>query len=111
MSRMGISMCVCVCEGCVNIRNYHIQSNVVKSKTTYSEHYLCLWLLRATTHIHVTERSGNFVVEDCLALNCNLSSLFVFPNKFFDTLMVKFKVVLCLLAYTLPLINQPNGLD
>ena len=28
-----------------------------------------------------------------------------------STLMVKFKVVLCLLAYTLPLINQPNGLD
>ena len=31
--------------------------------------------------IHVTERNCNFVVEDCLALNCNLSSLLVFPNK------------------------------
>ena len=31
--------------------------------------------------INVTDDSSNFEVEDCFALNCNLSSLYVFPNK------------------------------
>ena len=31
--------------------------------------------------INVTDKSCSFVVEDCLALNCNLSLLFVLPNK------------------------------
>ena len=31
--------------------------------------------------IYVTDKNCNFVVEDCFALNCNLSSLLVFPNK------------------------------
>ena len=31
--------------------------------------------------MNVTDESCNFVVEDCLALNCNPSSLLVFPNE------------------------------
>ena len=30
--------------------------------------------------VNVTDRNCNFVVEDCLALNCNLSSLLAFPK-------------------------------
>ena len=31
--------------------------------------------------IDVTDESCNFVVEECFALNCNLSLLLIFPNK------------------------------
>ena len=31
--------------------------------------------------IYVTDESCNFVVKDCFALNCNLSSILIFPNK------------------------------
>ena len=36
---------------------------------------------RETNKIYVTDESYNFVVEDCFALNCNLSSFLIFPNK------------------------------
>ena len=32
-------------------------------------------------NMYVTDRSSNFVVEDCFASNCNLNSLLVFPNN------------------------------
>ena len=37
--------------------------------------------VRTFHDIYVTDESCNFVVEDRLALNCNLNSLLVFPNK------------------------------
>ena len=39
--------------------------------------------------IYVTDRNCNFEVEDCSALNCNLSSLIVFPKEKRRTLRVK----------------------
>ena len=49
------------------------------------------WHMPATTSLttiatgvpsmYVTDEGCNFVVEDCFALNCNLSSILIFPNK------------------------------
>ena len=52
--------------------------------------------------IHVTDERCNFVAEDCFALNCNLSSLLVFPNERNAWWELKIVYILTLLVLSIP---------
>ena len=69
----------CRCRQCCR-EDYHC-SSVLQNFLISDLALLSVLILRLGSVIDVTERNCYFVVEDCLALNCNLRSLLVFPNK------------------------------